>query len=259
MQQAIKAISTMRGHDLREFHLLAFGGAGPLHAGAIAAELGMAGIVVPLYPGVHSAMGLLMSDVKHDYIRSKLVALNRTSADELRSAFAELESQAVRDLRDEGFSTRSITVERSVDLRYAGQGYELTVPLTGSIDAQTVASLRSNFDDMHRRMFGHVAPDETVEIVSFRLRGIGRLPPVAFPKSKNEGRSLTEARRGTRRARFGGVTLDCPVYQREQLDVGHMFSGPAIIDQLDATTVILPGQSVRIDEFRNLLISIGKA
>jgi N-methylhydantoinase A len=135
----------------------------------------------------------------------------------------------------------------------------LTVPLTASIGDQTFASLRTDFDDMHRRMFGHVAPDETVEIVSFRLRGVGRLPPVAFPKFKNEGRSLAEARRGVRRARFGGVMLDCPVYQRERLDVGHVFSGPAIVDQLDTTTVIVPGQTARIDEFRNLLVSIGKA
>jgi len=112
---------------------------------------------------------------------------------------------------------------------------------------------------MHRRMFGHVAPDETVEIVSFRLRGIGRLPPVAFPKFRNEGRPFSEARHEVRRARFRGVTVDCPVYQRERLDVGHIFTGPAIVDQLDATTVILPAQTARVDEFRNLLITIGKS
>ena len=104
MQEAIKAISTMRGHDLRDFQLLAFGGAGPLHACAIAAELGMAGVVVPLYPGVYSAMGLLMSDVKHDYIRSKLAGLAAVTADEIAGLFAQLESLATRDLRDEGFA-----------------------------------------------------------------------------------------------------------------------------------------------------------
>jgi N-methylhydantoinase A len=117
--------------------------------------------------------------------------------------------------------------------------------------------LRENFDDEHRRLFGHMAPDETVEIVSFRICGIGRLPPVPFPAFRHEGRVLSEARREVRRACFAGVVLDCPVYQRELLDVGHFFSGPAIIDQLDATTVIPPGQTVRIDEFRNLIITLG--
>jgi N-methylhydantoinase A len=257
MQEAIKSISTMRGHDLREFHLLAFGGAGPLHAGAIAAELGMAGIVVPLYPGVHSAMGLLMSDVKHDYIRSRMSPLQRTTPEEMRSAFAELESQAISDLRDEGFPSARITLERSLDLRYAGQGYELTIPCGATLDRDGIARLRDTFDETHRRLFGHVAPDETVEIISFRVCGVGRLPPVGFPGFRNEGRALSDARREIRRARFGGVTLECPVYQRERLDVGHFFPGPAIVDQLDATTVIPPGQTARVDEFKNLIIKIG--
>lgn len=257
MQEAIKAISTMRGHDLRDFHLLAFGGAGPLHAGAIAAELGMAGVVVPLYPGVHSAMGLLMSDVRHDYIRSRIVALNVITPGEFRDALAEIESEAIRDLRDEGFTSSRIAIERAVDLRYAGQGYELTIPCGAAFDSGALSRLRNEFDEAHRRQFGHVAPDETVEIVSFRVCGIGRLPPVEFPRFRNEGRSLRDARHELRRARFGGVMVECPVYHREKLDVGHFFSGPAIVDQLDATTVIPPGQTARVDEFRNLVISIG--
>jgi len=254
MQEAIKAISTMRGHDLRDFHLLAFGGAGPLHAGAIAAELGMAGVVVPLHPGVYSAMGLLMSDVKHDYIRSKIAGLERITADEMGKAFAELESQAMRDLRDEDFSPDRIALERALDMRYAGQGYEITIPCEYPLGPDTISELRSRFDETHKRLFGHIAPEEPVEIVSYRLTGIGRVPQVELPKYKHQGRSLSDARREIRRARFSGVTLDCPVYQRERLDVGMVFDGPAIVDQLDATTVIPPGHAARIDEFKNILI-----
>ena len=257
MQEAIKAISTMRGHDLRDFHLLAFGGAGPLHAGAIAAELGMAGVVVPLYPGVYSAMGLLMSDVKHDYIRSRMAALATLGAGEIGKVFAELESHAIRDLRDEGFLQTDIGVERSLDMRYAGQGYEITIPCEGLLDTESLARLRRRFDDSHGKMFGHTAPEEPVEIVSYRLRAIGRVPPVALPRHRREGRALGAALRETRRARFAGVSLDCPVYQRERLDVGLVFNGPAIIDQLDATTLIPPGQTARVDEFRNILIGMG--
>jgi N-methylhydantoinase A len=255
MQEAIKAISTMRGHDLRDFHLLAFGGAGPLHACAIASELGMAGVVVPLYPGVFSAMGLLMSDVKHDYIRSKMAGLAQVTAGEIAAVFAELENHAMRDLRDEGFAPGAIGIERALDLRYAGQGYEISIACESVFDGDGIARLRARFDDTHKQMFGHTAPDEPVEIVSYRLRGVGRVPPIALPQHKSEGRALKDALRETRKARFAGVTMDCPVYQRERLDVGVAFSGPAIVDQLDATTVIPPGAKARVDEYKNILIA----
>ena len=255
MQEAIKAISTMRGHDLRDFHLLAFGGAGPLHACAIEAELGMAGVVVPLYPGVYSAMGLLMSDVKHDYIRSKLAGLAAITPEEISGVFAQLESLAMRDLRDEGFAPSEIGIERALDMRYAGQGYEITIPCEFPLNAGSIAKLRNRFDESHKQMFGHTAPEEPVEIVSYRLRGIGRVPPVEIPKHRAEGRPLKDALRETRKAHFDGVALDCPVYQRELLDVGSRFVGPAIVDQLDATTLIPPGRTAHIDEFKNLIIA----
>jgi N-methylhydantoinase A len=252
MQEAIKAISTMRGHDLSDFQLLAFGGAGPLHAARIAKELGMAGVVVPLYPGVYSAMGLLMSDVKHDYIRSKLSPLAKVDEAGVAQVFAELQAHAIRDLRAENFGDDQIGVERALDMRYAGQGYEITVACDSELD---LAALRRKFDDSHKQMFGHTAPDEPVEIVSYRLRGIGRVPPVKLPQYRSQGISLKDALRETRKARYAGVTLDCPIYQRDRLDVGVRFDGPAIIDQLDATTVIPPGQSARVDEFKNILIT----
>jgi len=256
MQEAIKAISTMRGHDLSDFQLLAFGGAGPLHAARIAKELGMAGVVMPLYPGVYSAMGLLMSDVKHDYIRSKLSPLAKVNEAEVANVFGELQAHALRDLKAENFRDDQIGIERALDMRYAGQGYEITVPCG---EALNLAALRRQFDDNHKQMFGHTAPEEPVEIVSYRLRGIGRVPPVKLPSYRAQGVALKDALRETRKARFGGVTLDCPVYQRDRLDVGIRFDGPAIIDQLDATTVIPPGYSARVDEFKNILIGVGRA
>jgi N-methylhydantoinase A len=259
MQEAIKAISTMRGHDLSDFHLLAFGGAGPLHAARIAQELGMAGVVVPLYPGVYSAMGLLMSDVKHDYIRSRMSGLGEATAAGLAKVFDELESHALKDLHDEGFGRERIGIECALDLRYAGQGYEITVPVERPLTPQSVPALRARFDEMHKQMFGHTAPGEPVEIVSYRVRGVGRVPEVKLSSSKPEGRALRDALRETRPARFNGVTVQCPVYQREKLDVGHTFAGPAIVDQLDATTVIPPGHAAQVDPFKNILIRTEKA
>src|SRR5882672_6831084 len=124
MEEAIKAISTMRGHDLRDFMLLAFGGAGPVHAGRIARDLGMAGLIVPLYPGVYSAIGLIMSDVKHDYVQSKMQPMSALSADAVNRMFARLETLALTDLRDDGFAPARIKIQRALDMRYAGQGYE---------------------------------------------------------------------------------------------------------------------------------------
>jgi N-methylhydantoinase A len=256
MQEAIKAISTMRGHDLRDFMLLAFGGAGPVHAGRIARDLGMAGVIVPLYPGVFSAIGLLMSDVKHDYIRSQLTPLSEATCEAVKGMFEHLAGQAFEELRGDGFASDRIRIERALDMRYAGQGYEIAVPCpTEPIGSADLKQLRVGFDQQHRSMFGHMAPEEPVEIVSYRVRGIGLVPPVAMPKFERAGGTLADARRELRHARFDGEDLDCPVYQRERLDVGLEFAGPAILDQFDCTTVICPGQTARVDEWKNLIVA----
>ncbi len=252
MAEAIKAISTMRGHDLRDFMLLAFGGAGPVHAARIARDLGMAGVIVPLYPGVYSAIGLVMSDVKHDYVQSKMDEIAALAAADVEQMFARLAAHAVADLRADGFADAQIGIERAVDMRYAGQGYEITIACDAAID---LARLRAAFDARHQAMFGHNAPDEPVEIVSYRVRGVGKVSPVAMPRFARAGTSLADARRETRRVRFDGATIDCPVYQREKLDVGLSFAGPAVLDQLDCTTVICPGQVARVDEWKNLIVT----
>jgi N-methylhydantoinase A len=260
MQEAIKAISTMRGHDLRDFMLLAFGGAGPVHAGRIARDLGMAGVIVPLYPGVFSAIGLLMSDVKHDYIRSQLTPLSEATPEAVNGMFEHLAAQALEELRGDGFAPDRIRIERALDMRYAGQGYEIAVPCpTEPIGSADLKQLRVGFDQQHRSMFGHMAPEEPVEIVSYRVRGVGLVPPVAMPKFERAGGTLADAQRELRRARFDGEELDCPVYQRERLDVGLELAGPAILDQFDCTTVICPGQTARVDEWKNLIVTQSSA
>jgi N-methylhydantoinase A len=254
MEEAIKAISTMRGHDLRDFMLLAFGGAGPVHAGRIARDLGMAGVIVPRYPGVYSALGLLMSDVKHDYVQSRMSALAALRAADIEAMFARLLAEAVEELHGDGFADDAIRLERALDLRYAGQGYEITLPCEALCDDDLVA-LRQRFDAQHQMMFGHSAPAEPVEVVSYRVRGIGRVPPVEMPRFAPTGATLADALRDTRPARFDGRDLDCPVYQRERLDVGLTVTGPAILDQLDCTTVIYPSQTARVDEWKNLIVT----
>jgi N-methylhydantoinase A len=251
MEEAIKAISTMRGHDLRDFMLLAFGGAGPVHAGRMARDLGMAGMIVPLYPGVYSAIGLIMSDVKHDYIQSRMTPINELTPDDVNTMFARLEAMAAEELHEDGFAAGSVAIQRALDMRYAGQGYEITMPC-GNAD---LAALRRAFDDQHKLMFGHNAPEEPVEIVSYRVRGVGKVPPVAMPRFKPTGATLKDALRETRHARFDGRAIECPVYQRDKLDVGLTVPGPAILDQFDCTTVICPDQIARVDEWKNLIVT----
>ncbi|MFM1815167.1 MAG: hypothetical protein RLZ98_1862 [Pseudomonadota bacterium] len=255
MEEAIKAISTIRGYDLREFMLLPFGGAGPIHSGRIARNLSMPGQIVPLYPGVFSAMGLVMSDVKHDYVRSRMSVFAKTGAEEVNAVFAELEAHAKADLGEEGFAEDKVRIERALDLRYAGQGYELSMPCAAFSGAADMGNLRRAFDDLHKVQFGHSAPDEAVEIVTYRVQSTGLVPHVKTQRFEPTGGKLEDAINERRRVRFEeGDVEECPVYQRERLDAGLTFNGPAIIEQFDCTIVVEPGQVVAVDEFKNLIV-----
>ncbi len=254
MEEAIKAISTMRGHDLRDFMLLAFGGAGPVHAARMARDLGMAGVIVPLYPGVFSALGLLMSDVKHDYIRSRMTPISQLASADVAAVFAQLEAQARADLHRDGFTDKNIRIEPTIDLRYAGQGYEIGLPCPAE-RAAALPELRKAFDAEHKSQFGHSAPEEPVEVVSYRVRGVGVVQPVTMPQFKPAGGTLADALIETRDVRFDGKTVSCPVYQREKLDAGLTLHGPAVLDQFDCTTVICAGQAARVDEWKNLIVT----
>src|SRR5215813_11515744 len=259
MEEAIKAISTMRGHDLRDFMLLAFGGAGPVHAGRIARDLGMAGVIVPLYPGVFSAIGLLMSDVKHDYIQSRMASLDAVTIAEMDDVFERLAAQAREELRSDGFAHHDIRIERALDMRYAGQGYEIAVACRAEpLRAADLNELRITFDQQHGSMFGHMAPEESVEIVSYRVRSVGLVPPVELPKFAPTGAALADARRGMQRACFDGAEFDCPIYQREHFFVGARLAGPSTLLQLESISRSCPGQIGQVDEWKNLIVTQDK-
>ena len=257
MQEAVKAISTRRGHDLRDFTLVAFGGAGPVHASRVARELGMARVLVPLYPGCTSALGLLTADVRHDYVRSKLGAVATLDLADANAIFAALEAQARADLETEGFGAEAVRIERYLDFRYAGQGYEVQVPAPdGPLTPESLQATRLAFDRAHEQKFGHAAPGEPAEIVSYRVAGFGLVPKPDLPTLTASGRPLAAAQAGTREAYFAelGGAVPCAVYDRARLEPGHAFEGPAIVEQLDATTVVLPGQAVRVDRYGNLIL-----
>ena len=256
MQEAIKGISTMRGYDLRDFVLVGFGGAGPVHAAALVEELHMAGALIPAYPGVFSALGLLMADVRHDYVRSRLEPLDGLNGPAMLAQFDELAAAARADLHAEGFSDAAIAVDLALDMRYRGQGYEVTVPVSAADLADgDLATVRKAFDAEHLDRFGHSAPEEAVEVVSYRVTGRGAVPEVRLVEHRPVGRDLRDAEVERRSARFDGELVETPVYARDLLDVGVRFTGPAIVDQADSTVVVLPGQAVEVDRWRNLRIS----
>jgi N-methylhydantoinase A len=257
MEEAIKAVSSARGYDIRDFTLVAFGGGGPMHAGRMALDLGIPSVLVPLTPGVHSALGLLMSDVKHDYVRSKLVGLDDLDLAEINHLFHQLIERAKADLHGEGFDEEEIKIEPYLDLRYAGQGYELTVPCQmPPLTKHDLTIMRGRFDTMHEQSSGHKAETEPVELVSLRLISLGLVPQAKLSPGKVTGRKVEAAKSGERKVFFGkehGMLLT-QVYSRDRLEPGHQINGPAIVEQLDTTTVIHPEQEAAVDEYRNIII-----
>jgi N-methylhydantoinase A len=257
MEEAIKAVSSARGYDIRDFTLVAFGGGGPMHAGRMALDLGIPSVLVPLTPGVHSALGLLMSDVKHDYVRSKLVGLDDLDLAEINHLFHQLIERAKADLHGEGFDEEEIKIEPYLDLRYAGQGYELTVPCQmPPLTKHDLTIMRGRFDTMHEQSSGHKAETEPVELVSLRLISLGLVPQAKLSPGKVTGRKIEAAKSGERKVFFGkehGMLLT-QVYSRDRLEPGHQINGPAIVEQLDTTTVIHPEQEAAVDDYRNIII-----
>ncbi|HEU5465143.1 MAG TPA: hydantoinase/oxoprolinase family protein [Candidatus Binatia bacterium] len=257
MEEAIKAVSSARGYDIRDFTLVAFGGGGPMHGGRMALDLGIPTLLVPLTPGVHSALGLLMSDVKHDYVRSKLVGLDDLDLAEINRLFDQLVQQATRELHGEGFANDEIKIEPYLDLRYAGQGYELTVPcVMPPLKQEDVTVMRRRFDTLHEQNSGHKAETEPVELVSLRLISLGLVPQAKLSPGKVSGAKVEKSITGERKVYFGTEhgLLATQIYDRGRLEPGHRLAGPAIVEQLDTTTVIHPEQEARVDDYCNLII-----
>ncbi len=259
MEQGIRALSTERGYDVRDFVLLAFGGAGGLHAARLAAALKIPRVLVPLVSGVTSAFGLLLADVRHDYMRSGLEPLSSAGMDFMNERFGELRAKGNRELTSEGFPLEDIVHQPYLDLRYSGQGYEITVPVPQTTlkeaDKEVIASA---FHGMHERQFGHKAVDQPVEIVNYRVSSFVRISRPEIKTFPRAGKPVTSCLKGKRKIYAGkrqGL-VEFLVYDRDLLYPGHTVSGPAIIEQKDSTTAVFPGQTAEIDDFRNIIIEI---
>jgi N-methylhydantoinase A len=261
MADEVRVFAARRGVDLGEFALLPFGGAGAVHAAAVAEELGMRRIMVPARPGAFSALGLLCTDVLHDYIRSELGALDRLDPAHAETMFRDLEAKAASELAEEGLDPSAAAFERDLDMRYAGQGYELRVPLGGlwqnSLDAKALAAARERFDEVHEKIHGHAAKEKGVEVVSYRLRvrvDVPKFKPRALADRAASAPAAT-AIKGKRHVFFDAKTpFETTIYDRDKLEVGASFAGPAIVEQFDATTVVPPGWHARVNRHSNLIL-----
>ncbi len=250
MEAAIRVISVERGHDPRLFTLVAFGGAGPLHACELASALRIPRVLVPATPGVLSALGMLAADILKDYVQTVMVA-SGDAAGKIEPIFAELERRGRDDLRREGIEPERTVIERYLDLRYVGQSYELVVPYEGDLE-QAVAE----FHQTHDRRFGYSDPTERVQVVNVRLKARGvadrpeieRLPQDANATAEPEGIKTVVFSNGA-----AAEEHDTPIYDRAKLVPGTTISGPAIVTQYDTTTVLPPGWRLTVDATRSLV------
>lgn len=254
MADAVRLVSIRRGYDPRDFALLAFGGAGALHGADVARELGIPTVVVPPNPGVTSAMGCLLVDVQHDLAQMFTGLASGADEESIEEAFVGLETEAAARLRHEGVADENAVLQRKISMRYVGQWRSLQVPMGSGPGALQRAV--QTFHEQYEREFSFRQDDAPVEVYQLHLTAVGKTPKPAFRPAELSRQAPGEAKE-RRPVYFGGHGwLETPVYDREDLAAGTAFAGPAIIDQLDSTTVVPPDTRAEIDEWLNIRIHL---
>jgi N-methylhydantoinase A len=258
MELATRVVSIERGRDPRGLVLVAFGGSGPVHGCRLAQALGIPRVILPAAAGVTAAIGLLAAEVRFDVSRTYVRRLDALEPARLQAMYAEMAAQATAVVRDAAVGGAAIV--RSVDARYIGQGYELTVPVPGgALDTAALARVRAAFDEIYAARYGYAQPAEPVEVVTWKLSAIGGTPRVALAKAATA--PAAGALKGRRRAYFPetGGWIDCPIYDRYQLAAGLQLAGPAIVEERESTSVLPPGATAAVDEYTNLIATVEPA
>jgi len=259
MERAISVNSTEKGFDVREFALLPFGGAGPLHAVELAQDLDMKRVVVPPYAGTFSAVGLLVANTRYDYASTIAKNEKELTPEELLAAFKELETQGRDQLKEQNVPEDQIEIVWSVDLRYEGQSYELSTPvmrkeLLTQADIKEIVDL---FHDLHYRIYAYGSVDEMVEFINLRVAAIGKVPEVSLAHSGAGDGDAEIARKGSRPVHFPTEGfIDTTIHDRALLRPGHVVSGPALVEEMASTTVLTPGVEGTVDEYGNILVPL---
>ncbi len=247
------------GQDPRKFALVAFGGAGPLHAIMLARSVGIPVVLIPPYPGLNCAIGMLQTKVRHSYLKSEVGVLSHFPDQRMNDLFAQLEAQALAEAKDEGFRPDAVDLTRLLELRYPHQGYTLSVrcpPIAGDDDK---LHLKQAFDAVHAQVYGQSAPKEDAEIVTFRLQAEIDVPRLAFPEIRRGDGPVERALKGARQLYDVdlGKFLIARIFDREKLAAGDRIDGPAIVEQFDSTSIVPAGSAADVDGTGNLIIQVG--
>jgi N-methylhydantoinase A len=261
MSHAVKAVTTERGLDAGSFTMVVYGGAGPLHASAIAREIGIRKVLIPYAPGYFSAYGMLFSDLRYDYVRSVFRHLDDLSFDEIEAIYKGMEDEGRAAIGTSKIEPEELVFERAADMRYIGQEHAVTVDLAHHFfETKDSAAIKQHFDDVHAIRYGTSAPKEPADIVSLRVTALGRMKK---PPRNAVAVGGTQVDAGALRAykpvyfRSANAFVDTAVYQRERLKTGNCFNGPALVEEHASTTVVQPGDSVTVDLYGNLQMTIG--
>ena len=258
MELATRVVSIERGRDPRALTLVAFGGSGPVHGCRLAQALGIPRVILPAAAGVTAAIGLLAAEVRFDVSRTYVRRLDALDPAGLDAMYTEMAVQAGEVVRDSAVGG-AVTVTRSVDARYVGQGFELTVPVPGgTLDAAALARVRASFDEIYAARYGYAQPAEPVEVVTWKLSAVGGAPQIALAKATTT--PVAGAIKGRRRAYFPetGGWIECPIYDRYNLPAGLAIAGPAIVEERESTSVLPPGTVATVDDYANLVVTVDK-
>jgi N-methylhydantoinase A len=256
MAGALRLVSVQRGHDPREFALVAFGGAGPLHANAVAALMGSFPVIVPPSPGLLNALGDLVADFRNEFAQTLIRVTGEATGEEVLGILEGLEQRARDWMAEEGIAPDRQGVTFAADMRYHGQGYEIPVPLDlDEVRAGDLAELDARFNALHEQLYGFRMPDTAAEIVNLRAVATGDLPKPELPESDVEGDDASGAVVEQGEILFAGERRATPIYDRGALRPGNRFAGPAIVTEFDSTTVVLPGYVAEVDRYSNILIT----
>ena len=258
MANALRLLTVERGIDPREFDLVAFGGAGPLHAVALAEAVGIGRVIVPPHAGLTSALGTLLADLRVDRSWTHAYRSNDLDVARINARFDELTEAARRDLRAEGFAGTP-TIARSISMRYLGQNYEQDVPVPpGPIGDESIAAVMQRFHQQHEAFYGYSIAGEIMELIHFNVSVIGATPDVTLPRwpARSDGGG-TVSPRSQREVHFAGSgRVNCPIYRRTDLAAGAGLTGPAIIEDADSTTLLPSGRQLSVTEHGLLVIEV---
>jgi N-methylhydantoinase A len=250
MVNALKLVSVRRGYDPREFTMVSFGGGGSMHAAALARELRVKRILVPTEPAVFSAWGMLMTDLRNDYIRTSVVRTDQIEPGELSSIYARMERQAAEELAAEKVEEEQMVFQRFADMRYMGQEHTVKVPIPGDqLTEKEMPEINERFHQLHDHAYTFLL-ESPVELVNFHLTALGQVKkPKITRLNKDAARTVEEAYKGDRQVIFDVGFMTTPTYERDLLPVGAALSGPMIVEEPAATTVVFPGQRLSMDEY----------